>query len=254
MRAVALAILLAALGGCDAPTYENGHLKCAPSEPRCPSGLHCAGDQTCWHDGQDPDLSGIDFSAPVDLAPEYAGDFATNDFCVNPLCECGVITTECGTFNCAMPSCDGKSEICGVVYPFTCGCPGPGRTGVVRTLAPDGMRHCLAVYPDVDCPGYTVIDNAPLFYGYTGDPVTGLLQMSSCIAPDTSYTAAVRGCDADAGSSYTALVQVPAQALCGATPLHRYAVAGGEFYALNPAQAPAGASEIMPPFYVWTTP
>ena len=44
------------LAGCYSPSYHDGHLQCA-SSGQCPRDYHCAADQTCWHNGRDPDAS-----------------------------------------------------------------------------------------------------------------------------------------------------------------------------------------------------
>jgi hypothetical protein len=47
-----LAIL--ALGcGCFSPRFHNGDTKCS-IDGKCPSGYHCAADNTCWQLGQNP--------------------------------------------------------------------------------------------------------------------------------------------------------------------------------------------------------
>jgi hypothetical protein len=52
-----LATLISA--GCFSPSYNNGGLSCAPAG-RCPSGFHCAGDNRCYRNGFDPDLSVVE--------------------------------------------------------------------------------------------------------------------------------------------------------------------------------------------------
>jgi hypothetical protein len=54
MRLGAL-LVLAVAAGCFSPHYRNGDLTCS-SAGKCPSGLHCAADNTCWLNGQDPTL------------------------------------------------------------------------------------------------------------------------------------------------------------------------------------------------------
>jgi hypothetical protein len=65
VNSMRLAILALALGGCFQPSYHNGGLVCATGGTPCPDGYHCAGDNTCWQNGQDPDLGA---SGPADLA------------------------------------------------------------------------------------------------------------------------------------------------------------------------------------------
>jgi hypothetical protein len=48
-------VSLSVLGvGCFQPSFQSGHLKCAAGGNSCPPGFHCAGDQTCWKNGEDP--------------------------------------------------------------------------------------------------------------------------------------------------------------------------------------------------------
>jgi hypothetical protein len=62
------------LAGCFAPDYHNGAFLCSASG-RCPEGFHCAADQTCWRDGQDPNL------------PDGGGSDASGDGGVRDLAE-----------------------------------------------------------------------------------------------------------------------------------------------------------------------
>jgi len=54
----ALVACAALLSGCFSPTIGNGELQCASGPTPCPSGFHCAVDQTCWKHGQDPIVDG----------------------------------------------------------------------------------------------------------------------------------------------------------------------------------------------------
>ena len=64
--------------GCFAPSVDNGQLKCNPSGKSCPTGFHCALDNTCWKDGQDPGGPAVDMAQitpPPDLTmPEPPPD------------------------------------------------------------------------------------------------------------------------------------------------------------------------------------
>jgi hypothetical protein len=60
-------VLGALLCGCYAPEVHNGDLHCS-ADNRCPSGFDCALDNTCWAQGQFPDLGNPD-SSPVALQP-----------------------------------------------------------------------------------------------------------------------------------------------------------------------------------------
>jgi hypothetical protein len=254
MRAAVLCVAALA-AACDSPSFQSGHLMCSATAPACPAGFHCADDGKCWRDGENPD-----FSVPPDFTfdtPE--GDFATLDFCTNPQCECGHITTECGSFDCALSDCTAKGEICSVNVPYTCGCPPSGhRTAVYRNVSADGKHHCLTMFDDT-CHGDYTREATPLFYGYYTDVLPGMPSLNACIDTADNYriTLPTDTCeDADAGSFlFQTLVQAPIAQVCGTVPLHRYAVpGGGEFDTLNAADAPAGAVEVMPLIYVWTTP
>jgi MYXO-CTERM domain-containing protein len=43
------------LAGCYSPSFQDGHLQCAASGQQCPKDYHCAANNTCWHNGRDPD-------------------------------------------------------------------------------------------------------------------------------------------------------------------------------------------------------
>lgn len=43
-----------ALGGCFSPQYGSGDLQCSVPDRRCPMGFHCAADDHCRRDGEDP--------------------------------------------------------------------------------------------------------------------------------------------------------------------------------------------------------
>jgi hypothetical protein len=47
---LALAVLV---GGCFSPSFLDGKGPCT-QDSDCASGLHCAADKTCWHNGRDP--------------------------------------------------------------------------------------------------------------------------------------------------------------------------------------------------------
>jgi hypothetical protein len=48
MRIAACLLLV----GCFNPKYRSGDLHCESG--KCPSGYHCAADDTCWKNGSDP--------------------------------------------------------------------------------------------------------------------------------------------------------------------------------------------------------
>ncbi len=77
-----LALVVAALAGCTAPDYGDGHLQCAPAG-ECPGGFYCATDQHCWRTGSGPrggaDLAMPtvgDLGSPPDDLPMFGGDLA----------------------------------------------------------------------------------------------------------------------------------------------------------------------------------
>jgi hypothetical protein len=80
-----ISIALAMLASCTAPSYHSGALQCATSGRACPDRFHCATDQRCWKNGEDPtpgvDLGGADF-AGVDLAMR---DLAMRDLAMGDL-------------------------------------------------------------------------------------------------------------------------------------------------------------------------
>ena len=73
-RTLGLVFLLA---GCYSPNIGNGQLKCS-SDNKCPDGFHCAGDKTCWKNGQEPMPSPMpDMSVLPDLATPVIHDMTT---------------------------------------------------------------------------------------------------------------------------------------------------------------------------------
>jgi hypothetical protein len=65
-----LALLVA---GCYQPSPPNGALLCSPDR-ECPSGYHCAIDDTCWRIGADPDVF---TQAPLAISPRNGGSTGT---------------------------------------------------------------------------------------------------------------------------------------------------------------------------------
>jgi hypothetical protein len=55
------ALVLAGGSGCYSPDVPNGGLVCATAGKSCPSGFHCARNNSCWRNGQDPpgNFSGV---------------------------------------------------------------------------------------------------------------------------------------------------------------------------------------------------
>ena len=54
-------------GGCFSPDYGSGHLQCA-SGGGCPSGFHCAQNNRCYRDGDNPDVGVANDGGAVDLS------------------------------------------------------------------------------------------------------------------------------------------------------------------------------------------
>lgn len=62
-RAYLAFIAATAFGGCFTPNVPNGKLHCS-NDGKCPSGFHCAVDQTCWKNGQDPQAPDMATAGP----------------------------------------------------------------------------------------------------------------------------------------------------------------------------------------------
>lgn len=62
MRGLFGLCVIFASAGCFSPEYSNGSLQCQSGSHPCPDGYHCATDNTCWKNGQDPagDMSIVD--------------------------------------------------------------------------------------------------------------------------------------------------------------------------------------------------
>jgi hypothetical protein len=161
-----------------------------------------------------------------------------------------VLYTSCGTsINCTA-DCLGAHLLCGGAVPNQCGCPPPGRTAIYRAVASDG-RTCYSTGDSTACPGFT-LDATPSFYTYLGDPPSGTRALLRC-NDGARYTLTF---DNTCAGSSTAIVDftigyIPSVQACDTVALHRYATSQGQVYATDPAQAPSGGTEIMPPFQVW---
>jgi hypothetical protein len=108
MRAALVAAALLVCG-CKEPTYTNGYLRCADGEKPCPTGFHCAVDDTCWKDGEDPG----------------AGDLGTTD---GPATACaGADGTPCTGGLCHGGTCDTGSCFIGSVW-YAPGARNPGNS------------------------------------------------------------------------------------------------------------------------------
>jgi hypothetical protein len=93
-----LLLLLVAVG-CEEPSYINGNLRCASGDQPCPKGYYCADDNTCWKNGDGPDLAVGDGGASADLLPvPCIGADGTQ--CPGGLCHGGM----CDSLNCFIAS------------------------------------------------------------------------------------------------------------------------------------------------------
>jgi hypothetical protein len=163
VRLARLAAIVAALGwaGCGID-LSNGGLVCS-SAGSCPPGYHCAGDNTCWKNGQDPsgggddlsvgDLGGDqtdmgagggdlggggmpDLSAPPDLAPTLTNGQVCSDAtrCISGFCADGVCCDAACTGSCT--SCNQAASL-GKCSPLALGAnPAHG------TCGPDTTASC----------------------------------------------------------------------------------------------------------------
>lgn len=145
---VALALLAS---GCFSPNYGNGALMCAPNGA-CPPGLHCAGDNLCYKNGFDPDLSvPLDMSDSSDLA---AVDDASADV------DMALVTRQQGQACGGGAQCDsGLYCVDGYCCNSQCGntcqaCNVPGNLGFCTNVGagqnPAGARSCNA-QPATSC-------------------------------------------------------------------------------------------------------
>jgi hypothetical protein len=255
MRALILATLLV---GCQSADYQNGDLVCGTVDPVCPTGFHCASDNTCWLDGQGPGLDmGMDMAmedmTQVDLRIVF-DLLQTDSACpvTDPASCCGTLYNACGervdcTGTCA------AGQWCGGLVANQCGCPATadGLGPVYRAVAGDGSV-CYSTGDTGLCPGFTQ-DSTPAFFVYQGDPPPSTVPLLRC-QDGGAYWITL---DATCGGSATAVQDltfgyVPLTAACGSSELHRYNTSKGQMYFFNPTDAPSGSSELTPPFYVWT--
>jgi hypothetical protein len=74
MRALLALTLCVLVAGCFSPKYQNGDLRCVPSDAHpCPTGYHCASNNTCWQNGSEPAPGGGDMGMVSDT-----GDMASS--------------------------------------------------------------------------------------------------------------------------------------------------------------------------------
>jgi hypothetical protein len=267
MRAAVLALLICA--SCKTADFGSGHLRCAATTPMCPSGFHCAADGACWRDGENPDLAmsmslpdlAVDLAfepdfavaemAPVDMAYNSTADLTPDDSgCapVDPAGCCGTLYTLCGTVVNCTGSCVPFQKLCGVVQPNQCDCPAPGRTGIFRATNNSGAS-CYSNGDSAYCPGFTV-DSAPQFFVYTGDPPPSMTALVRCNDAG-KYTLSIDPTCGGTGNQDLAIGYIPTTQACGTVALHRYDTGTHLVYTTNPAQAPQGSTEVLPPFNVW---
>jgi hypothetical protein len=130
---------LVALVGCFNPNYGgNGALQC--DDGKCPSGYHCAGNDTCWKNGSDPDLAVPEDLAAVDAAEDFsstdlAGGMRHLGQACNPNTTCD--TGHCVDGYCCDSSCEDTCRACNVL-----GSEG-FCTNVGAGLSPVGGRSCM---------------------------------------------------------------------------------------------------------------
>jgi hypothetical protein len=136
MRALALALLAA---GCFNPKYHDGNLRC--NAGKCPSGYHCAMNDTCWKNGSDPVL---DLS--VAMEPDGGGVDGGDDGGPAALRHqgesCRTIDTcdtgHCVDGYCCNSTCNNTCQACDVAGSLgLC-------TNVLAGAAPSGNRSCNA--------------------------------------------------------------------------------------------------------------
>lgn len=93
---------------------QNGALKCGPSQAHpCPSGFHCASNQTCWRDGQNPTDGSSDMAvaAASDMALGFdmpCPGLSCGGVCVDPTVDqknCGGCGHDCSPGMCAAGKC-----------------------------------------------------------------------------------------------------------------------------------------------------
>jgi|GEM_PF-1759776 len=249
MQVVMLMVLASA---CRSAVYESGDLRCAAVAPFCPNGFHCATDNTCWLDGEDPK---IDLGVHADdmSVGDQAADLLVLDDAgcpvVDPASCCGTLSTVCGaTVNCTGVC--GVGQICGGGIPNQCSCSTDTRSPIFRAVASDG-RTCYSAGDPALCPGF-VLDSTAAFYLYAADPPTGMVALSRCHDGTLYYLSLDATCGGSSSADLT-LGYIPTSAACGAVALHRYDTgATGFVYTTNAASAPAGSTEATPPFFIWT--
>jgi hypothetical protein len=122
---VRVALFALLLGACSFQV-GNGQLTCRDNGGRCPRGFHCAADQTCWHDGDDPGLDGFTADAmPLKAIGEGCDDSVE---CASQIC-----TGPGGV--CCNHACDGTCE--------TCTAPDMAGQCTRVTGQPTGGKKCL---------------------------------------------------------------------------------------------------------------
>jgi hypothetical protein len=89
--------------GCLAINPADGALQCSTVGKQCPSGFHCAVDNTCWHDGKDPVVGGGGDMANVVVSGDMAGT-PTNSSCMQPQ-DCLAASSPCQVQACIHSEC-----------------------------------------------------------------------------------------------------------------------------------------------------
>lgn len=154
MRSFALAAVAVVLVSCFAPHYDNGHVLCALTGTACPQGYHCAADNTCWKNGQDPLANDMGGMCQVDIDC----NMPPNTICYSPIGSCAngacsyVPKASCSNGDCCAPihgSCDAACAI-------TCDsgfadCDGKVSTGCETDVTSD-PGNCSACGHSCDVP------------------------------------------------------------------------------------------------------
>jgi hypothetical protein len=140
LATVALATVALA-AGCYSPSIANGELQCAVNSKQCPAGFHCASDNTCWKNGQDPG-AGIDGGS--DDMPPTGTNLGNGDPCADASqCTSGFCAPE-GV--CCDTACTGACQACNLPgSPGTCSSVPAGMMPVTGhdTCGPDAQSTCM---------------------------------------------------------------------------------------------------------------
>src|SRR5438270_1370502 len=147
MSRATLLVWMLSQAGCFSPGYVSGDLQCA-SGGRCPPRMHCAGDNHCYADGSDPDLSSADDMAVSVGGMKHQGDACSPaDTCDTGNCVDGFCCDQPCTADCQACHVAGKAGTCSVVaYGTPCGMTCTSSTQV-QTSACNMAGNCVAASP-----------------------------------------------------------------------------------------------------------